>query len=1773
MQRFYFSRMLILVALLGWNLSGSAQTVTSYSYSSSTPYYTYTVPQGVFSLTLDVQGANGGNANCSGNAQGGGRVECTLQTTPGSVLYFYVGGCGANYVCCGVNKGGYNGGGDGNQYGGGGGGATDVRTAIGDLSSRIIVAGGGGGGGYNCCNLYGGKGGGLTGGDGLSCSGSDGRGGRQNGGGAGGTYSGTGSPGTFGTGGNCSSGAYGGGGGGGGYWGGGGGSGYGGGGGGSSYTDGSLVSGVNHTPGYNTGCGAVTFTANCTPPTTGVIGGNTSVCIGLTTTMSTTASAGGSWSSTNIAVGTVNPTTGVVTGISAGTTTISYSIVYTCGAVNLGKVITVNPLPAPITGANLNACLGLNTTLSDATPGGRWSSSNTTIVTVGSTNGIVTGVAVGNANISYKLTATGCYAILNETVNALPTKYVTSVDAPGNYCSGGVGLHVRLSSTDANISYQLYKGSTPDGTAVVGSGAPLDFGLRTAAGTYKVIATDLGTACPVTMLGTPALNVTPLPTQYAVTTPGGASYCASVSGVDLQLAGSDIGVSYDLYNGASLVASMPGTGSSLDFGTVAAGTYNVVGTDGTTSCSGNMSNTVTVVMNALPAVYNVTGGGSYCSMGAGVRDTLMGSDIGIDYELYLSSAPTGNIKSGTGSVLDFGLITAPGTYTIVAKNTTTNCTSLMAGTAVVAISPLPTLNTVSSVGGTSYCPGDPGKDVTLSFSDLGVNYQLYNGLATVGGTMSGSGTPLDFGFQPAGSYTVKATNATTGCSATMLGTANITINTLPTVHTVTGGGAYCAGGAGKVVNLSGSDLGVNYQLLQGGLPAVGVSLVTGTGSSIGFGSITAAGNYTVKATDAVTGCTNMMGSSVNVVVNPLPNTDTVSVTSNGAYCAGGTGVNVMLNNSVSGTNYQLYLNGVALTDPAASLSGSGSGLDFGARTTTGIYTVGATIAATGCTSMMYGGPAVSINPLPLTYSVSGGGAYCAGGSGSHVGLSFSDVGVSYQLIYGSSPLGLPLLGSGAPLDFGVKTGIGSYVVVATNVATGCISTMSGAASVSSTPLPTNYTVTGGGSYCATLPGVPVGLSASNAGINYQLYNGTIPVGGTVHGTGYALNFGLQTLSGSYSVVATNASTGCMNNMAGTVNVNVNPMPNAYSVTGGGAYCSGSAGVNVGLGTSDAGINYQLYFGTAPQGSAVPGSGSPIDFGVKTAAGSYTIKATDALSGCTTWMSGSANVIMNSLPNKYTVTGGGAYCAGSTGYHVTLSGSDAGVDYQLMNSLAVGSPMSGSGIGLDFGTQSASGTYTVIGTDVSSGCSSTMMGNAKVTVNPTPAQYMVSGGGGYCAGGTGDSISLAGSSVGITYQLYNGTTPVGFAAWGTGSGLDLGVHAAIGTYSVKATNPVTSCASNMLNTVMVTVDPIVTPAVAISSDRGLVICATDTATFTANPTYGGSMPTYEWYLNGVLMATGASYQIDTLKMADVVSVIMTSDEHCATSTTAKNKVVVTINPKGTPVVTLSEDPGATVCPGAPVTVTASASSFGGSAPTYKWKINSGAFVAGGVSTTYKPANNDVVTVQMTSNDPCRLPGTDSVTASVTLKTQTLVAPTFTITATPTGSLVIGQSDTIKVTVTANGGPNPTFQWIVNSTPIPNATSSTFISDRLFNKDSVACEVTGSGVCGGLTSSKYVIMNVRNLAASQLSATTADVRVVPNPNKGLFSIVGNIGENNEEVTLDITNMIGQTVYSNKFSTRNGRLDEQVQLNNSIANGMYLLNVHTIQGNFVFHFVIEQ
>jgi gliding motility-associated-like protein len=101
----------------------------------------------------------------------------------------------------------------------------------------------------------------------------------------------------------------------------------------------------------------------------GTLSGATSACVGQSTTFVSNGAAGGSWSSASNGIASVNAF-GQITGVSAGTTAITYTVQGIGGCPNSTATqnVTINPLPAVNAGADLELCPGQTGTLGVATP-------------------------------------------------------------------------------------------------------------------------------------------------------------------------------------------------------------------------------------------------------------------------------------------------------------------------------------------------------------------------------------------------------------------------------------------------------------------------------------------------------------------------------------------------------------------------------------------------------------------------------------------------------------------------------------------------------------------------------------------------------------------------------------------------------------------------------------------------------------------------------------------------------------------------------------------------------------------------------------------------------------------------------------------------------------------------------------------------------------------------------------------------------------------------------------------------------------------------------------------------------------------------------------------------------------------------------------------------------------------------------------------------------------------------------------------------------------
>ena len=206
------------------------------------------------------------------------------------------------------------------------------------------------------------------------------------------------------------------------------------------------------------------------------------------------------------------------------------------------------------------------------------------------------------------------------------------------------------------------------------------------------------------------------------------------------------------------------------------------------------------------------------------------------------------------------------------------------------------------------------------------------------------------------------------------------------------------------------------------------------------------------------------------------------------------------------------------------------------------------------------------------------------------------------------------------------------------------------------------------------------------------------------------------------------------------------------------------------------------------------------------------------------------------------------------------------------------------------TSAGSGTYYIMAT-VSPGCSD--IEPVTVTINPLPTLYTVTGGGSYCAGGSGVAIGLSGSKTGTSYSLWTGSNQVGTPVPGTGSAISFGLQTQAGSYQVFAQNPTTGCSNWMNNVVVVSITQPVIVSVSISTAT-ITVPADQDVTFTATPVNGGSTPSYQWKVNGFNVGTnGATYTCKPVN-GDAVTCILTSSVTCNSGPALSNTLIMTVN---------------------------------------------------------------------------------------------------------------------------------------------------------------------------------------------------------------------------------------------------------------------------------------
>ena len=292
-------------------------------------------------------------------------------------------------------------------------------------------------------------------------------------------------------------------------------------------------------------------------------------------------------------------------------------------------------------------------------------------------------------------------------------------------------------------------------------------------------------------------------------------------------------------------------------------------------CTGTGTNIIVALPTATTTTYQLRNNADNSIIGSPV----IGAGISINL-------PTGNLTSNT-------------TFNVLATITATGCTAQMTGTQTVTVNPIIADNTVSSIQ--TICSGTTPAALSGSTPTGGSGSYNYNWEQSTDGSTFGNagGTRTGINYTP-GSLTqttwYRRTVTSGGCTDSSVAIM-ITVNPLPAIVTVSGGGTVC-----NSTTLTASNGGDGVLYFQG-TASGGTSTATPSTSQL----ISTAGTYYFRAL-AANGCWGPPGSTA-VIINFSPTTTGVSICQGGSgsltsstTCTSGSPTSTAATNAGTGTN-------------------------------------------------------------------------------------------------------------------------------------------------------------------------------------------------------------------------------------------------------------------------------------------------------------------------------------------------------------------------------------------------------------------------------------------------------------------------------------------------------------------------------------------------------------------------------------------------------------------------------------------------------------------------------------------------------------------------------------------------------------------------------------------------------------------------------------------------------------------------------------------------------
>jgi hypothetical protein len=636
-------------------------------------------------------------------------------------------------------------------------------------------------------------------------------------------------------------------------------------------------------------------------------------------------------------------------------------------------------------------------------------------------------------------------------------------------------------------------------------------------------------------------------------------------------------------------------------------------------------------------------------------------------------------------------------------------------------------------------------------------------------------------------------------------------------------------------------------------------------------------------------------------------------------------------------------------------------------------------------------------------------------------------------------------------------------------------------------------------------GVPVCSVSSNSGVSTPSYRWyTVATGGTPIAGETGATLSTYSISATTTFYVSEVVAGAESRRIPVV-ATVNPLPvvstNVTNVT-----CFGGNDGAVTTTVTSGTPSFTYSWNTTPVQTTANISGL--------IAGSYTVTVTDSKT-----CQGTATATVTqptaaaSIPAIASQPSNRVICSGTNTTFVT-SATGLNITYQWYVNTGSGfNPISNGGVysGATTATLTITGapvtmngyTYYCIASGTCSPAATT--NTVSLTVNQTIPTISIN---------TSTTNICAGTSVTFNSTITNGGSTPAYQ-WKV-NGLNVGTGSSYTTTSL-ANNDVVTCvltsnatcptpASVTSNGITMTVNPIVTPTISITSALGNTMCAGTSVTFTSAITNGGSTPTYQWKKNGNNVATGSSYTTSSIANGDVITCTLTSNANCrSTSTANSNSLTMTIIPLVTPAVSITAS-DTTVCENSPVLFTATPTN-GGTTPTYVWR-NNGIIIPGATGPTYTSStlqNGNAITAIMTTSVNCYTSATETSTA-IDMVVDPILVPSVSIVAS-TDTVICAGTNVTFLALPVNGGNTPVYQWRLNGNSMNGATANVYGVSILNTGDVITCDLISSYACPSIAS----------IGSNGLKFT---VKPTAPPIVGIASNSGNVIQTGETVTFTST-----------------------------------------------------